>query len=547
MPGQQRTVQEAPSGASEADFTVNDPEVAAAVAEFNVRVDLIFRAPRRARDQLLIIKLCEQQGWVIDPAGERDDEGRPEDQAAYVVEVRLSGSRLGAETAARKRLLEVVGKHVPITIVGGSLVRVDTSGSLVTWRVFSVPRWRSRRGLGWLASLHTQSGIADEQRTIGVAPYVEEAEVLERLERQRLGGFDLDRSRHRVRKSWGPKANEQEEVRNPWWDGRRGVVLRLALASLLMFFGWLAYDRSVPGKLAMLAPLAIAAWFVGNWYTSNQHRSRFLRWGAGLLLLVSGAVPGYIWHQQNPHGVVAQMRSALLTAVCLALAWCVAYGCWFAIRQTWITRHAVGLLTVLVLPLPWVLPFAGSFLQFVYLEYGFEVPADSVSTSIYWTGASALLPVFACVVLLLPPLALYGWVRHFHWIMERSIVSFFSVAAAVVLVVAGAAGFMGRTSEAAHRAVREVISLRAPDPYFGIQGERVCVRPIKHEIPVRNGPLPIGRPLLVFDTGAETLYLWDPVRAANERSAPNPVISVYSADVSTYAASDGESSCPKRG
>ncbi|MFD5199343.1 hypothetical protein ACFWM7_04060 [Streptomyces sp. NPDC058375] len=261
-----------PSGGPPISAALDEVEVPVPTAGFDERVDLIFRAPKRGRDQLLAKGLCEQQGWAIRPADEQEDPGRPENQVAYVVEVRLPGSRRGAETGARQRLLEVVGKHVSITIVGGSLVRAEASDPMVTWRVFRESSWRNRRGLGWLASLRAQSGLADEQRTIGVAPSVEEAEVRELLGRQRLGGFEFDESRHGVRKSVGPKANETDEDGNPWWHGRRGKALRLALGLLLMFYGWLAYDRSLLGRLAMFAPLAIAAWFVGNWYTSNQRR-----------------------------------------------------------------------------------------------------------------------------------------------------------------------------------------------------------------------------------------------------------------------------------
>ncbi|MFM9446735.1 hypothetical protein ACKI1Y_29655 [Streptomyces acidiscabies] len=536
---------DSPSGGPQVDVAVDEVEVSLPVAEFDERVDLVFRTPKRERDQSLAKGLCEQQGWAIRPASEQEDPGRPDDQAAYVVEVRLPGSRRGAETGARQRLLEVVGKHVSVTIVGGSLVRAQVSEPLVTWRVFRKSSWRSKRGLGWLASLRTESGLADEQRTIAVAPSVKEAEVRKLLGRQRLGGFEFDESRHGVRKSVGPKANETEEDRNPWWHGRRGVALRCALALLLMFYGWLAYDRSLSGRLAMFAPLAVTAWFVGNWYMSNQRRPWLLRWAAGTLLLVGSAAPGYMWHQQNPYGAAAQIRSVLLTSAGLALLWYVPRGCWFAVRQTWISRHSAGLLTVFVLPLPWILPFVGSFLRFLYVEDAFGIPADSVSVPVYWTGASALLPTLGCVGLLLPPLALYGWARHFHWAWEKSVVSVVSATVAVTLVVAGGVAFTNRTSDAAHRAARDVVNATAPDSYFGIQGQRVCVQPLNGKLSVHNGPLPTDRPLLAFSTDGDVLYLWDPVRA-RERGGPDPVMSVHSAEVSTYAASDGERRCSER-
>ncbi|MFI1782501.1 hypothetical protein [Streptomyces rubiginosohelvolus] len=545
VPGPRTAMAEPPRGQPQVAAAFDEIEVPVPIAEFDERVDLVFRTPKRERDQMLAKGLCEQQGWAIRPANEEEDPGRPGDQTAYVVEVRLPGSRKGAESGARQSLLKVVGKHVSVTIVGGALVRAQASEPLVTWRVFRKSSWRSRRYLAWLESLRAHSGLADEQRTIGVAPSVKEAEVRELLGRQRLGGFKFDDSRHGVRKSVGPKANETEEDRNPWWNGRRGVALRLNLGFLVLFYGWLAYDRSLLGQLAMFAPLAVAAWFVGNWYLSNQRRPWLLRWAAGALILTSGAAPGYMWHQQNPYGVAAQIRSVALTFAILALLWYVPRGCWFAIRQTWISRHAVGLLTVLVLPLPWVLPFVGSYLQFLYMEDTFGIPVDSLSVPVYWSGASAVLPTLGCVGLLLPPLAVYGWARHFHWAWEKSIVSVMCAAAAVVLVVTGAAGFMNQTSGAAHRAAHNVIDANEPDLYFGIQGKRMCVQPLRGKLSVHNGPLPTDRPLLTFSTDGDVLYLWDPVRA-QERGGPDPVMSVYSAEVSTYAVGDGESRCSER-
>ncbi|MYU47548.1 hypothetical protein GTV15_04205 [Streptomyces sp. SID7803] len=60
---------------------------------------------------------------------------------------------------------------------------------------------------------------------------------------------------------------------------------------------------------------------------SNQRRPWPLRWAAGgAMILVGTAAPGYAWHQQNPYGVAAQIRSALLTFAGLALLWCVLRG-----------------------------------------------------------------------------------------------------------------------------------------------------------------------------------------------------------------------------
>ncbi|QIB42819.1 hypothetical protein [Streptomyces aureoverticillatus] len=536
----------APPGGSRRETASEEVEVPLPIEEFDQRVELVVRVPKRPRDQMLAKALCEQRGWAIRPAGEEEDLDRREGQTSYVIEVRLLGSRWGAETGARQRLLEIVGRHVNVTIAGGSRVRAAESEPVVIWRVYRNSSWRHRRGLGWLASLRAQSGLADEQCTVGVPPSVGKAEVRERLGQQRLGGFEFDASRHDVRKSVGPKANEVPEERHVWWHGRRGVVLRLTVASLFMFYGWLAYDRALLGQLIMLAPVAVAAWFAGDWYMSNQRRPWLLRWAAGMTILVGSMAPGYMWHQQNPYGVVAQIKTVLLTFVLLALLWCVPRGCWFAVRNTWISKHAIGLLTVLVLPLPWVLPFVGSFLQFEYLEDTFGIPADSVSVPIYWTGASALLPVLGCIGLLLPPLALYGWARHFHWAWEKSIVSMVSALVALVLLAAGAYASMSRTVDAARRAARDAVSATSPAPYFGIEGRRVCVEPLKDKLSVKNGPLPADRPLLTFSTDGDVLYLWDPVRA-RERGGPDPVMSLRSAEVSTYVVTTtGEERCRKR-
>ncbi|MET9254885.1 hypothetical protein [Streptomyces sp. NPDC003717] len=521
----------------------DEPEVPLPVGEFDQRVELVMRTPVRKRDRLLATALCEQQGWAIRPAVEGEDPGCPDELASLIVEVRLAGSRWGAESGARQRLLEVVGRKVAVTVAGGALVSAPPLEPMLTWRVFKDPGWRHRRGFGRLASLWVHSGLADVQRTIGASPTVEEAEIRERLGGQRLGGFEFSETCHGVRKSMGPRVSDAEEGRHAWWHGRPGVALRLMAALLLMIYGWILYDRSPVGRLAMVLLAAVAAWFVGDLVTGNQPRPRLLRWAAGAFLVGGAMSPGYVWHQQNHHGVGTQISAVLLTYLCLVLLWVVPRGCWFAVRQTWITRHAVGLLTVLVLPLPWLLPFVGSFLQFLYLEDTFGVPADAVSVPVYWTGACALLPTLACTGLLLPPVALYGWSRRFHWVWERRLVSFVSVCMAVMLLVVGGYAFMERTVNVADRAADDVANAMTPHHYFGIQGNRVCVRPLADGLSVQNGPLPTVRPLLTFSTDGEVMYLWDLVRH-REPGGPDPVISVRSEEVSTYAVDDGENRCP---
>lgn len=182
IPGPRAPMGVLPAAGSRRDAAAGEAEVPLPVEEFDERVELVVRTPERARDQLLAKALCEKHGWAIRPAvADEEDPDCPRGLASHIVEVRLRGSRRGAEGGARQLLLETVGRHVSVTIVGGVLVGAPKSEPMVTWRVFRKSDWRHRRGLGWLASLRDQSGLADVQRTMGVPRPVEEAEVREPL------------------------------------------------------------------------------------------------------------------------------------------------------------------------------------------------------------------------------------------------------------------------------------------------------------------------------------------------------------------------------
>ncbi|WP_301128843.1 hypothetical protein [Streptomyces cacaoi] len=192
-------------------------------------------------------------------------------------------------------------------------------------------------------------------------------------------------------------------------------------------------------------------------------------------------------------------------------AWLVGSGCLHAIRDSWVTRHGVALLSVLVLPLPFVLPFFGEVMKLLYLQSVFGIPTSAVDTEVYVMYAAGVYPALWCAGALLTGTGLVGWGRYFYWSLGGKFYESFVVTVIVVLFLFLALyGSFGDSINAAKKAASAARHEENPNQYFGLAGERVCVQPIAKSIPIHNGPLPTTRPLVVFDTTASEVWLWDP-------------------------------------
>jgi hypothetical protein len=367
--------------------------------------------------------------------------------------------------------------------------------------------WRSVGGLDLNRSLELTGPPSDAQREAARKEFA----------RTSLGGAEFARERHDVRLVVGPRRSERTQERPMWLLGAAGI----GVAAVLVLCGALLDVMSTPWRfVVLLVPLA-ACWPVGSWATSSESRPWVVRLGAGCLLMGAPVFTGYQWSAGQPSGI-----SPLAGILVAALVIFVAIGVWYALSHSWFSRNLSWLLPVMVAPLPLVLPWVGRFLHTVYLEDGFGIPAESVHIAFYWQYAIALKPLGIALLITLLIVALFGWARHYHWGVGRDGFVFVSLVVFLLAVVYGLTVVsiaLQNTTTAAERAMRAVSSGEQPPAYYGLRGELMCVRPTGGALSAINGPVPTSRPVLVFQTTGDYLWVWDPAESRGTDSTLHAV------------------------
>lgn len=168
----------------------------------------------------------------------------------------------------------------------------------------------------------------------------------------------------------------------------------------------------------------------------------------------------------------------------------------------------------------------------------FGIPSGAVSVPTFFrlaiTAKSALIGL-AFVLLFV---AAIGWARYFHWFDESIrwypllLVTLLSAVYLLASITIGLGDVNGAASDAADAARAG----RNPASYFGMRGTLECVRPVTAAVPVYDGPLPAGRPLLSFGATGSQLWVWDP---STRRSIGIPLD-----DVTVIPATGSPARCP---
>ncbi|MGW1838495.1 hypothetical protein [Streptomyces sp. NPDC002067] len=433
---------------------------------------------------------------------------------------------------------------LPLKIGESTLLNTRFNEPASTWHLYRKPGWRAWRGFGWLAEVWVNVGGADVHRAVTLPGEPSEADVIAEFGRRDLGGVAPDITIHGVRRTVGPRTEASVDPAYGWWYRWRGAALRMLIGLCAMVSGAVLYAGPVAAKVVAAALLAVGSWFFGRWMTGNASRTWLIRWGAGAIILGGSAAVGFMWAERASQGFAAQATGVGLAAG----LWFTVYGCWYALRGTWLSRNAVGLLSVLVLPLPFVLPSVGRFLQSLYVNDTFQIPTAVVPLEPFWLYAIALRPVAFCAATLLFLLALYGWLRHWYWSGSGKpfTITMMAMVGAIYLLTTLLVG-ASHTSAVAQRAAADAVAGHTPKGYFGIQGSLVCVKSLVKHPSVQNGPLPFDRPLLSFGTIGDQLWLWDPKRAVG-RPGLKPSMQVRTEQVATYPAKETRGqSCAGKG
>ncbi|MFC1442720.1 hypothetical protein ABUW04_31165 [Streptacidiphilus sp. N1-10] len=304
----------------------------------------------------------------------------------------------------------------------------------------------------------------------------------------------------------------------------------VALAASALVFGCGAAVEALPGLwkvLPVIAGLLIAV-PIGTWMTGNFPQTLAVRAFVGVSCVAIVAYMGGLEAENVGRAGVTQACRSMGVVLLLGLA---VAGCWLAVRYSWFSRNASwvvpGLLTLLPLTLPWL----GGLLNAVYLSDGFGIPVSSIDIPYYWTFAVALEPAGIAGLFVMLFIGLVGWVRHFHHssVSRGAMAVAVPVLCVVYVLTAILVGMQG-AAKAAGRAADDVSGGRTPDRYFGLQGQLMCLIPLNDEVPVFNGPLPTGHPVLTFGGSGDQLWAWDPLRPKG-RDGSQQAVGFATADV----------------
>ncbi|MGE7391779.1 hypothetical protein ACQKM2_40555 [Streptomyces sp. NPDC004126] len=515
------------------------------------RVRLIVEGPDDPDEmERTIAALALPPGWKVRTAQPHDNLRLADGRVAMVVDALAYGQQRTAVGAVREQAARLL-KRPPVgfRVREAKLVRhEDERGTVLVRVVRRTPPYpaRFRRSLG----RHVEAlGWADTGHVLTV-PFVpgEDAEQLKARVKGRWadlthGGAPFDDELHDLRLSIGPgPRSEVGEPSSPSTGYRRfGPLALMFLAGLVpLACAWALSSFSSPWRfLALLAPLASFG-PVGYWISSNEPRPPLLRLAWGAILVGGFTWVCHQWLVNSPGGLGAQLWGLSQGLLILATA----VGCWHAFTRSWLSRNVLLLLPVLLAPLPFVLPWVGSFLHTVYLEEVLGIPEPAVHVAFYWRYFVALEPVALTFAITLVFVSLYGWAKYFNLHVTHS--AMLKVMFPLIVLLAGL-GVADRTLKevqaAAERAYLAAARGEEPPGYFGLNGRLVCVRPVEPDkpIPVQPGPPPTGRPVLVFPQAGDELWVWDP-SPERGRSSGDHAVRMRAEDVSLYPATG--TSCP---
>ena len=486
---------------------------------FNRRVRLVVEV-RDDRDELELVEgVFTAQGWRVRPARDGEGIGAEAGYTALLVEVPLRGSPLTARSKACEQLTTLAGRRkLDVWVREAKLVRAKPAEPHTTYHVHHrapdganpVLRWLAEHWIavgGWDVghTLHLRGEYSEEQRDRALAE----------LGGRNIGGAPFDPDAHGIRRALGPRPRDGSAA-----DTRRtalvfGVVGAVVLVSLVC--GIVLGALTSPWRFLALAWPVGMCWPAGTWVSANEPRPWLVRLGVGVTLVWGLTAFGVLWGNTQPAGLSRQFAGVLVTGLLVFTV----FGLWYALSENWFSRNAQWFLPVLAAPLPFVLPWVGSFLHAMFLEDCFGIPADSVHVAFYWQYAVALRPLGLAVVCSLVLIGLGGWARHFNlqtganglvrWVLPLMV---------LVAVASVALESLTGVDRAAGRTIADATAgKRYPAAYYGLQGELVCVEPLTAKIPVINGPVPTAHPVLTFQASGDTLWLWDPAPSRGKDSS----------------------------
>jgi hypothetical protein len=469
---------------------------AAATAPFNQRVRVLVDVVDQADELALVRGLLQAQGWSVRAPGPGEAPPGGGERRALVVEVRLNGARWRAERAAVQAVDAVARRHKLAAWVRDAVLVTLPKESRATYR----PVPRGSRGVRrlWARLAGTRMLRLPRQLT------------REQVERE-LAGRELGGARF----SGGdqelvPPPPEDEAAARAWARLPSHVEMAQLIGAVL---GAVAagYSLRVMSGLALGVPVAVlgAVAVVAARFPWQERLPWQGRVAAGAAVALGCAALGWMVADAQPRG--EDDLGAVSWLIAGLVIFC-APGVYFAVRQTWLSHNSFWLVPLAV-PAAWSMTsWLGRLMRAAYLD-GFGIPSGSVRATedIYEYGAAAR-PLGLALAFVLLFTAVLGWARYVH--MTRGDNRLFAVGSVVILsllyALTSIAIGMDDAAGAMERAAAEAREGRDPAAYFGLQGRLMCVTPAGDEpVPVENGPVPEGRPVLSFGSSEDWIWVWD--------------------------------------
>ncbi|MEV6109604.1 hypothetical protein AB0M28_33590 [Streptomyces sp. NPDC051940] len=509
-----------------------------------VRVRMLLEAVDDPAETERAVELLRARGWTAWRAEAADSPppARPR-RTALIADLRLNGARRRALRAAADEVERLARRHEL-----GLWVR---DVSFVEWErpprvTYHAHRKATRAGDGLLARAEAwwiRLGGADLGRALHVAPGTSREDVGRELAGRTLAGPAFEEDGHAVRvpsySDEDPPPRGTPEERRAYLVSAAGAGAGALLAILCGMavgwtWGWWALLPAVLG-FAGVHP-------VGRW--AKEARDKPLR-----VQLATGALVVALFEGFGAFVVRLSDREPafwLAVVLLMGIAGFSLAGVWMALRGTFVVRHAVWILPLLVPVAFSMITWLGELMHTAYLDE-LGIPVGAVPSAGVGRLLVALEPLGLALGAALFFTAIAGWLRHFHFTKGEN--RFFAVAVTALLVVAYVLAAIGigldQAADAAHGAERAAGHHRDPAWYFGLDGHLVCAAPVGTDpIAIDNGPLPTDHPVLTYGAGGDWIWLWDPERWDPEREDARAALAVRREDVVLEPAPDGAGHCP---
>ncbi|MEV2233687.1 hypothetical protein AB0H69_34625 [Streptomyces phaeochromogenes] len=481
---------------------------------FNRRIDVLLAVVDTPQEVELTTQLLDARGWAVREWEGSDPTAVGPGRRGLLVEARLHGARPGAVRAAVSEIERIARRHqTGMWVVDAALIEHELDCDQWTrYRVSeqhdgtATRRFRPRALYRALATL----------RIVNRPGRKDPVTVAELLETGALTGHPFHRRKHNLELLSGRQNNDDGSARPP--DAATSTW-RIAVPVLLSLFLALATGSAsvaLDGSYRWLSIIAaiLLTWPTGRLIVDNgSHRPLWMQLSWGVLVVGPVAASGAMLALAVPGPAPEVALVTICVVAGLAVFIFILQGLSHALVHSWLSRNANWAVPAMVPALALVLPWFGGLLHTLYLQTGFDIPADGASVSLYWRYMASLLPLGVAVALALAWVSVAGWLRHhYQWIPSRGTSTAVVYALCVVILGMFALAGMSGAQRASGDAWSAVRAGKKPSPYYGLQGSLVCVKPLARQISVFNGPLDSERPLLTFGPSGDRVWLWDPRR-----------------------------------